>query len=88
MHHFACCSDDTKDELTTIELAYGDEVFFTTGLLVLQRSYLDICPYEKAASNYLTEPELISLMNANGISTDATMAEHIAKIKERRCVQT
>lgn len=35
---------------------------------------------------YLTEPELISLMDANGIGTDATMAEHIAKIKEREYV--
>ena len=37
---------------------------------------------------YLTEPELISLMDANGIGTDATMAEHIAKIKEREYVLT
>ncbi|CRL17125.1 DNA topoisomerase, type IA, core [Penicillium camemberti] len=38
------------------------------------------------ARNYLTEPELIGLMDANGIGTDATMAEHIAKIKEREYV--
>lgn len=37
---------------------------------------------------YLTEPELIGLMDANGIGTDATMAEHIAKIKERKYVET
>jgi DNA topoisomerase-3 len=37
---------------------------------------------------YLTEPELIALMDANGIGTDATMAEHIAKIKEREYVET
>ncbi|RAL10390.1 DNA topoisomerase 3 [Aspergillus homomorphus CBS 101889] len=36
--------------------------------------------------NYLTEPELIALMDANGIGTDATMAEHIAKIKDRHYV--
>ena len=36
---------------------------------------------------YLTEPELISLMDANGIGTDATMAEHIAKIQERLYVE-
>lgn len=112
----ACCSDDAKGELTTIELDYGDEVFFTTGLLVLERNYLDVYPYEKwessqqlptfvlgetfeptqanitdgetTAPGYLTEPELISLMDANGIGTDATMAEHIAKIKERQYVQT
>ena len=37
---------------------------------------------------YLTEPELIGLMDANGIGTDATMAEHIAKIKDRYYVDT
>ncbi|KAK2737251.1 DNA topoisomerase [Myotisia sp. PD_48] len=40
------------------------------------------------APGYLTEPELIALMDANGIGTDATMAEHIAKIKEREYVAT
>lgn len=43
---------------------------------------------ETSAPGYLTEPELISLMDANGIGTDATMAEHIAKIKERDYVHT
>jgi DNA topoisomerase-3 len=37
---------------------------------------------------YLTEPELIALMDVNGIGTDATMAEHISKIKERQYVFT
>lgn len=41
-----------------------------------------------AAPGYLTEPELIALMDANGIGTDATMAEHISKIKERKYVET
>ena len=40
------------------------------------------------APGYLTEPELIALMDANGIGTDATMAEHISKIKERCYVDT
>ena len=35
---------------------------------------------------FLTEPELIGLMDLNGIGTDATMAEHIAKIVEREYV--
>lgn len=43
---------------------------------------------ETSPPGYLTEPELISLMDANGIGTDATMAEHIAKIKEREYVMT
>lgn len=37
---------------------------------------------------YLTEADLISLMDANGIGTDATMAEHIQKIQEREYVAT
>lgn len=41
---------------------------------------------ETSAPGYLTEPELIALMDANGIGTDATMAEHIAKIKDREYV--
>ncbi|KAF2824637.1 DNA topoisomerase 3-beta [Ophiobolus disseminans] len=41
---------------------------------------------QTSAPNYLTEPELIALMDANGIGTDATMAEHIAKVQEREYV--
>ena len=112
----ACCSDDAHGESTTVQIQYGDETFSTTGLIVLDRNYLDVYPYEKwtssqplpkfdlhetfepteanitegrtTAPGYLTEPELIGLMDANGIGTDATMAEHIAKIKEREYVMT
>lgn len=37
---------------------------------------------------YLTEPELIALMDANGIGTDATMAEHIKTIQDRCYAET
>lgn len=112
----ACCSEDAKGESTTVEIDYGGESFHANGLIVLQRNYLDVYPYDKwessqqlppfavgetfvpmeakviegqtAAPGYLTEPELIALMDANGIGTDATMAEHIAKIKERAYVMT
>ena len=110
-----CCSEDAKGESTTIEITYGDEIFHASGLLVLQRNYLDVYTYDRWESSqqlptfqlnevfepteatmtdgetgppgYLTEPELISLMDANGIGTDATMAEHIAKIQERMYVE-
>ncbi|KAK9454863.1 DNA topoisomerase [Dipodascopsis uninucleata] len=36
------------------------------------------------APTYLTEPELIQLMDANGIGTDATMADHIETILNRQ----
>ncbi|KAI0481094.1 DNA topoisomerase [Xylariaceae sp. FL0804] len=41
-----------------------------------------------APPKFLTEADLIALMDANGIGTDATMAEHIAKIQERDYVRT
>ena len=40
------------------------------------------------APGYLTEADLIGLMDANGIGTDATMAEHIQKIQDREYVRT
>jgi DNA topoisomerase-3 len=111
----ACCSEDAKGSATDIELEYGEEMFHAHGLIVKERNYLDVYPYENWTGNilptftlgetfeptqammtegkttapgYLTEPDLIALMDANGIGTDATMAEHIAKIKEREYVIT
>jgi DNA topoisomerase-3 len=112
----ACCSEDAKGTATDVEILYGDEEFHAHGLIVLERNYLDVYPYENWTSSqtmpnftlneefvpteammtegkttppgYLTEPELLALMDANGIGTDATMAEHIAKIKERNYVST
>lgn len=112
----ACCSEDARGSKTDISILYGAETFSTSGLIVLERNYLDVYPYDKWTSSqdlppfregevfeptearmhegqtappgYLTEPELIGLMDANGIGTDATMAEHIAKIKDRLYVET
>lgn len=41
---------------------------------------------QTTAPGYLTEADLIALMDANGIGTDATMAEHIEKIQVREYV--
>lgn len=110
----ACCSDDARGATTDVEITYGEEKFIAHGLIVHQRNYLDVYPYEKwtgttelprftvgetfepteammtegktTAPSYLTEADLIALMDANGIGTDATMAQHIEKIKERQYV--
>jgi DNA topoisomerase-3 len=112
----ACCSKDAQGSKTDISIEYGPETFNTSGLIVFERNYLEVYPYDKwtssqdlpqfregevfepteanlnegqtSAPGYLTEPELIGLMDANGIGTDATMAEHIAKIKEREYATT
>lgn len=110
----ACCSEDAKGMTTNIELLYGEETFHARGLIVLERNYLDVFPYEKwndsaelpafregevfrpteammtegktSPPGYLTEADLIALMDINGIGTDATMAEHISKIQDREYV--
>lgn len=38
------------------------------------------------APNYLTEADLVNLMDKNGIGTDATIAEHISKVIDREYV--
>lgn len=111
----ACCSDDAKGTATDVDILYGDESFRAHGVIVLERNYLDVYPYENWTNSaelpkftvgerfkpteammtegkttppgYLTEADLIALMDANGIGTDATMAEHIEKIQMREYVQ-
>lgn len=111
----ACCADDAKGVATDVNIVYGDESFHAHGVIVLERNYLDVYPYENwtdsaelpkftvgetfspteanmtegrtSPPNYLTEADLIALMDANGIGTDATMAEHIEKIQVREYVQ-
>lgn len=110
----ACCSDDAKGHSTTVDMDLSGERFTAMGLVVTERNYLDVYPYDKwtssqrlpaftqgemimpsslemvegksSAPHFLTEPELIALMDANGIGTDATMADHIEKIVERQYV--
>lgn len=60
---------------------------FTVGE-TFEPSEANLVDGKTTAPGYLTEPELIALMDANGIGTDATMAEHIAKIKDRSYVDT
>jgi DNA topoisomerase III len=58
---------------------------FTQGEMVLPAS-LEMVEGKTTCPRYLTEPELIALMDVNGIGTDATMADHIEKIVDRQYV--
>lgn len=110
----ACCSDDARGTQALVTLQWGSERFSATGLIVLERNYLDVYPYVKwellkqlprftpnqqvkllraellegktSPPQHMTEPELIALMDANGIGTDATIADHIDKVVEREYV--
>jgi DNA topoisomerase-3 len=85
----------------------------TTGLIVLERNYLDVYPYDKwngkelpnfeegatfvpsvcelrdgttSKPSLLTEADLVSIMDKNGIGTDATIAQHIDTVINREYV--
>lgn len=112
----ACCSDDARGQQSEVDLEIANERFSAQGLIVKERNYLEVYPYDRWESSsqlptftqgeivipdsctmtegkttppkYLTEPELIGLMDANGIGTDATMAQHIETIIAREyCIK-
>ena len=58
---------------------------FMQGEMVMPAS-LEMVEGKTSSPRYLTESELIALMDVNGIGTDATMADHIEKIIEREYV--
>ena len=109
-HFLATVSPDAKGQETTIRVKMGDEYFKTKGLIIEDKGYLEIYPFdywsnsyvpnfiegevivpyslnmEKGVTtppNFLTEAELISLMDKNGIGTDATIHEHIKHVQDR-----
>lgn len=78
----------------TVQVCVADELFSASGLIILERNYLDVYPYDKwsasvlpdfqegevfmpsvcelkdgetTAPNLLTEADLVSLMDKNGI---------------------
>ena len=114
-HFLACCSEDARGHTTTVRLDWNGEIFSASGLVILERNWLDVYPWMKWENSKempnlemnqevtifkaemksgftsppkpMTESELIMLMDANGIGTDATIAEHIEKIKTRNYIK-
>ncbi|GJJ12157.1 hypothetical protein Clacol_006398 [Clathrus columnatus] len=109
----ACCSKDAEGWETTVNVTCGREEFYSTGLQIIERNYLDVFPYDKwvgkhipefkegeefiptvcelkegqtTRPSYLTEADLVGLMDKNGIGTDATIAQHIQTIIDREYV--
>ncbi|KAG5639039.1 hypothetical protein H0H81_007652 [Sphagnurus paluster] len=106
----ACCSKDAEGFQTIVDVECGGEFFSATGLIVLERNYLIVYPYDKwvghelpdfeegqefqpsvcelregktSKPSLLTEADLVTLMDKNGIGTDATIAQHIQTIIDR-----
>ncbi|SPO25710.1 related to DNA topoisomerase III alpha [Ustilago trichophora] len=109
----ASCWSDGIGNQTTVSINIAGEKFHASGLVILQRNFLEVFTYDKWEGNLLppfvqgetfqptrfemkegstsspkllTEADLVNLMDKNGIGTDATIAEHIAKVIERRYV--
>lgn len=112
-HFLAACSKDAKGHSTTVYIDVAGEAFKATGLVVMQRNYLEVFTFERwkgkqlpafavgqtfqplsinlqdghtTPPSLLSEPELIGLMDEEGIGTDATIAEHIATVLGRKYI--
>lgn len=46
-HFLACCSEDAKGQTTTLTLDWVGEKFTATGLVVLERNFLNVYPWAK-----------------------------------------
>ncbi|GMH33038.1 hypothetical protein BSKO_00872 [Bryopsis sp. KO-2023] len=107
----ACCSLDALGHETKVHINIAGEEFVATGLMILERNWLDVYPYTNWGGNdnlptfqvgqqfipeelllkegsteppcRLSERDLIAKMEAFGIGTDATVAEHIQKQLDR-----
>lgn len=109
-HFLACCSPPAMGARSIAEIDIAAERFTARGLMVHDRSFLDVYPYMRWSDSampslavgdtfqpselnldegqtqpppLLSEADLISLMDSNGIGTDATMHAHIDTIVER-----
>eukprot|EP01132_Coremiostelium_polycephalum_P010785 gene10785-13206_t len=113
-HFLACCSHESVFGNTIVTIDIEEEQFTDKGVMLIDKGYLEVYPYDKKKDrqipkyevgetfnptklelregnteppHYITESELLSAMDRDGIGTDATMAQHIQKIQERFYVE-
>ncbi|KAF9983300.1 DNA topoisomerase [Mortierella antarctica] len=65
----ACCAEDAKGDQTDVEAQIHTETFKTTGLIIKERNYLDVYPYDKWTGTVLPNFE----QNEEFIPTEFSM---------------
>ncbi|KAF9922610.1 DNA topoisomerase [Linnemannia zychae] len=74
----ACCAEDAKGDQTDIEAVIHTETFKATGLIIKERNYLDVYPYDKwtgtVLPNFVEGEEFIptEFMMKHGATTRPT----------------
>ncbi|KZT57049.1 prokaryotic type I DNA topoisomerase [Calocera cornea HHB12733] len=51
----ACCSKDAEGMQTTVNINVAGEEFYATGLVIKQRNYLEVFPYDKWTGKHLPD---------------------------------
>ncbi|KAH8979214.1 prokaryotic type I DNA topoisomerase [Lactarius akahatsu] len=67
----ACCSKDALGFETVVDVVYGGEEFFAKGLIILERNYLDVYPYDKWQEGATFVPSVCELRD--GTTTKPTL---------------
>ncbi|KAB1203333.1 DNA topoisomerase 3-beta-1 [Morella rubra] len=89
-HFLGTVSPDCKYLRTSVGFLIAGESFHCTGQHVTVEGFTSIMPWlagKTMPPDYLSESELISLMEKNGVGTDASIPVHINNICERNYVQ-
>ncbi|KAF1743658.1 hypothetical protein MXB_4917, partial [Myxobolus squamalis] len=69
-HFLATCSFDGKGQETKITIKIGSEIFKATGLVILERGYLDVYPYDKWSDHELPDYKLNEKFIPTNLSID------------------
>merc|ERR1712029_44525 len=59
-HFLACVSADALGKETTVDITISEERFYASGLMILERNYLDVYPYDKWSDKEIPNYENIS----------------------------
>lgn len=46
-HFLACVSQDALGQETVVDISIAQEMFSTSGLMIIARNYLDVYPYDR-----------------------------------------
>ena len=67
-HFLACVSQDAQGKETVVNIDINGEKFVAQGLIVIQKNYLEVYPYDKWSDKQIANYETIKEFNPTSIN--------------------